>query len=103
MTGVGALTITLPPNLPAQRTMMFGRRPTVTFPPLVVTLSRNFAGPFQQWLASGSPKNGSLTFLSTDVKTPLFVLDFTACASRRSPTRRRPDRQAFSDGRSRCQ
>jgi hypothetical protein len=75
--GIGALTITLPPNLPAGRTKMFGRRPTVTFPPLVVTVSRNFAGPFQQWLASGSPKNGSLTFLSTDMKTSLFVLDFT--------------------------
>lgn len=75
--GVGALTITLPPNLPAGRMKTLGRHPAVAFPPLVVTVSRNFAGPFQQWLASGSPKNGSLTFLSADMKTPFFVLNFT--------------------------
>jgi len=74
---VAPLTITFAPSGGVERATALNREPRMTYSPLVVTVSRAYAAPFQQWLASGGAKNGTLTFLKSDLSTPLFVIRFT--------------------------
>lgn len=45
-----------------------------TFTPLVLEVSTNYAAPFQQWLTANGPKNGVLTVLAPDLRTPVYVV-----------------------------
>lgn len=74
---VGSIAITFLAGGGLERAALRKRASTATYSPLVVSVEPRYVPPFQQWLAQGGVKNGSLTFFTSDFSTPILIVNFS--------------------------